>query len=232
MNRYQRIMKILDNIYLVPSHVNCYIIEREQECILIDTGMSKNAKCAAALLKSNFPDKPLKSVILTHCHIDHTAGIDIIRKYFDFTIIAHEEEKPYIEKEKELPRHKGISGFLTKMIGKIVGVSDLKVDQTVNDGEILYGLQVMHLPGHTPGTIALVDVENKALFCGDIVNGDHSGSKILPPKERFAVDYKQALEASVRMLEETSPSVILTGHGKPILEPKKAISAYLEEFRT
>lgn len=222
-------MKIFDDIYLIPSHVNCYLIEREQECMLIDAGMSKNAKCAATLLKSNFPNKPLKTVFLTHCHIDHTAGIGILRKYFDFTIIAHEEEKDYIEKEKELPAHKSISGFLTKMVGKMVGVSNLKVDKTVKDNEILYGLKVMHLPGHTRGTIALFEVESQALFCGDIINADKNGSKILPPKEQFAVDYEQALKSSFRMLEEVSPRVILPGHGKPILQPMEVIKEYLEK---
>ena len=223
-------MKILDNIYLIPSHVNCYLIEREQECVLIDTGMSRNAKCAAALLKSNFPDKPLKTVFLTHSHADHTAGIKVLRKYFDFIIIAHEEEKPYIEKEKELPSRKNLSGFLTKMIGKMVGVSDLKVDQTVKDGEILGGLKVMHLPGHTPGTIALIDVESQELFCGDIINANKDGSKIRPPKEQFAVDYKQALSASFRMLEKVSPSAILPGHGRPILQPTEAVKEYLDQY--
>ena len=224
-------MKILDNIYLVPSQMNCYIIEREQECILVDAGISKSAKCVANLLKSNFPDKPLKAVFLTHCHIDHTAGLSVLNKYFDFIVIAHEDEKPYIEKEKELPSFKGFSGFLTKVLERMMGVSNLKVDQTVVDGEILYGLKVMHLPGHTPGTIALLDVESQALFCGDIINADKKGSKILPPKEHYAFDYNQALEASIRMLEETTPSVVLVGHGSPVLEPTEAIEAYLEKYR-
>ncbi len=91
-------------------------------------------------------------------------------------------------------------------------------------------MKILHLPGHTPGTIALVDIETQALFCGDIINVDKKGSKILPPKEKYALDYNQALKASFRMFDITSPSVVLSGHGTPIFEPDEAIKVYLDEY--
>lgn len=223
-------MRVFDEIILVPGGGNCYLIEREQECVLIDTGMSKKASKLIKTINSNFPYKPLEAIILTHSHQDHRAGLETLRKLYEPSVIAHEEESPYIEKTKELPSLGGFGGFMIKKLEGMVGISASKIDQKVVDNEVVYGLQVMHLPGHTPGTIALFDIENQALFCGDIINADKKGKKILPPKKDYALDYKQALKSSLRMLDKTSPSVILPGHGSPILEPEEAIKAYLDEY--
>jgi glyoxylase-like metal-dependent hydrolase (beta-lactamase superfamily II) len=64
-------MKILDSIFLIPSSVNCYLIEREEECVLIDTGMSKKAKSIIQTIEANCANKPLTAVIITHAHLDH-----------------------------------------------------------------------------------------------------------------------------------------------------------------
>jgi len=224
-------MKILDNIFLIPSSVNCYIIERKQECILVDTGMSKKASGIIKIINSNFPDKPLKAIFVTHSHQDHIGGIETLRKLYKPSIVAHEEESPYIEKTKELPSFKGLGGIMIKILDKLMNLPSLKVNQKVKDNEVVHGLKILHLPGHTPGTIALLDIENQALFCGDIINSDKKGEIILPPKMRFALDFEQALESSIKMLDESSPSVVLPGHGYPILEPEEAIEAYLDEYK-
>lgn len=220
-------MKIFDSIHLVPSFVNCYILERETECILIDTGLSKKASQIIKVINSNFPDKPLNAIFLTHYHQDHLGGLETLKKLYEPSIIAHEEEIPYLMKTKEMPGHKG---FVSKFFDKLLSISEVEVNQKVTDNEEIYGLKILHLPGHTPGTIALVDIETQALFCGDIINADKKGRKILPPKEKYALDYNQALKASFRMFDTTSPSVVLPGHGSPIFEPDEAIKVYLDEY--
>ena len=223
-------MRISDNIILIPSGGNCYLIERKEECVLIDTGMSPKASGIIKAINSNFPYKPLAAIIITHTHQDHMAGTKSLKQLYDPLVIAHKEEAPFIENRKELPRLDGFNGFMIKMFEKMLGKPSAKVDKKVEDDEIVYGLKVLHLPGHTPGTIALFDVENHALFCGDIINADKKGKRILPPKEGYAINYKEALKSSIKMLEVISPSVILPGHGSPISEPDAAIKAYLDEY--
>jgi glyoxylase-like metal-dependent hydrolase (beta-lactamase superfamily II) len=42
----------------------------------------------------------------------------------------------------------------------------------LNDGEVIAGLTVMHIPGHTPGSICLYSGSESALFLGDVLNNE------------------------------------------------------------
>ena len=223
-------MKFLKNVFLVPGPVNSYLIERTDHCILVDTGMSKKAKSIIQTRKDNFPEKPLEAIILTHAHIDHIAGLETLGLLYGPEVICHKDEKPFIIKSDELPPREKFIGRVLGIFEKLMGASGYTIDQIVLDGEVVHGLKIYHLPGHTPGTIALEDMETKALFCGDIINSDKKGTKILPPKEMFAINYKQALKSSIKMLQVTEPSAIFPGHGKPIIEPQDAIKTYLDKY--
>ncbi len=223
-------MRILDEIYLIPSFVNCYLIEREQYSVLIDTGMSKKAKDVIQTIKSFCSDKPLKGIIITHAHQDHMAGLETLGQLYGSIVIAHKEESDYIMKIKDMPTKEGFSGKTFSLLSKMFSSSSYTVDQVVTDYEVIYGLKVFHLPGHTPGSIALEDIENHALFCSDILNTDKKGTKLIPPSKRFALDYEQALKSSIKLLKESKPSVILPGHGAPLFEPEEAIKEYLEKY--
>ena len=223
-------MKVFENVYLVPGLINSYLIERENHCVLIDTGMSKSAKSIIRTLKSNFPEKPLEAVLLTHAHVDHIAGLETLGQLYGPEVVCHENEKPYIIKSEKLPPRKKFIGRAMVVFEMFMSSSGYTVDRIVVDGEVVHGLKIYHLPGHTPGTIALEDMETKALFCGDIVNCNKKGNVILPPKKTFVIDYDQALEASIKMFQLSKPSAILPGHGKPIINPKDEIKIYLEKY--
>ncbi|MHA1201171.1 MAG: MBL fold metallo-hydrolase [Candidatus Heimdallarchaeaceae archaeon] len=223
-------MRILDAIYLIPGFANCYLIEREHHSVLIDAGMSKKAKNVIQTIKSFCSDKPLKGIIITHAHQDHMAGLETLGQLYGSTVIAHEKESAYIMKIKDMPVKEGFSGKTFSLLSKLFFSSSYTVDQIVTDYEVIFGLKVFHLPGHTPGSMALEDVGNQALFCSDILNTDKKGTKLIPPSKRYALNYEQALKSSIKLLRESEPSVILPGHGAPLFEPKEAIKEYLKEY--
>jgi glyoxylase-like metal-dependent hydrolase (beta-lactamase superfamily II) len=85
-------------------------------------------------------------------------------------------------------------------------------DLTVDDGYDLsaYGLaaKVVHLPGHSSGSIGILSADG-ALFCGDLL------WNMKRPEAHRIVDDPAALQASVERLKSLKASVICPGHGRP-----------------
>jgi glyoxylase-like metal-dependent hydrolase (beta-lactamase superfamily II) len=103
------------------------------------------------------------------------------------------------------------------------GATFPKVNRSLSHGEVLEdlgGLQVIHTPGHTPGSICLYQPQQRVLFCGDLLfNGNPlTGRGGL----RFTIslssaDVAQARE-SVKRLDGLAVDVLCCAHGAPILE--------------
>lgn len=126
------------------SDVRMFLFEGEQEAILIDAGFGKgDLKAFAATLT----DKPITKVILTHADMDHTGCCN----QFD-EVWMHPAE---------------FDRF------RAAGMADVNRVRPLWEGdEIRIGnrtLTVVLIPGHTPGSIALLDRENRMLISGDSV---------------------------------------------------------------
>jgi glyoxylase-like metal-dependent hydrolase (beta-lactamase superfamily II) len=90
------------------------------------------------------------------------------------------------------------------------------VDITVQDGDhldLLGGARVVHVPGHTPGSMALHLPSEGVLICGDAI--DHRRGRLGPPPKGFTLDIQQATD-SVRRRAELDFEVLCPGHGVPI----------------
>ena len=83
----------------------------------------------------------------------------------------------------------------------------------VTDGQEVFGLHVVDTPGHTPGHIAVFDIDSRVLVAGDALINTIDGLK--GPMPEFTVDMPTA-EESVRKLAALEPQVILCGHGPPV----------------
>ncbi len=83
----------------------------------------------------------------------------------------------------------------------------------LNDGDRIGGLTVIHVPGHTPGSIALLDEEKRVLLAGDTLRYD--GKKISGAPEELSFD-PTMLKESIRKISTFDFDVMLTGHGEPL----------------
>jgi glyoxylase-like metal-dependent hydrolase (beta-lactamase superfamily II) len=130
---------------------------------------------------------------------------------------------PYIEQTKSLPDGSFLRQLLNWLSDRLFKTTPYKVDRALLDGdtvEALGKLHVFHLPGHTPGSIALYQLERRILFCGDVLFNanplSNKGGLRLPPRV-FSLDMVQA-EESARKLADLPIDVLCSGHGDPILE--------------
>jgi glyoxylase-like metal-dependent hydrolase (beta-lactamase superfamily II) len=74
-------------------------------------------------------------------------------------------------------------------------------------------ITVLHLPGHSPGSIGLYDAENHALFSGDVVYGLSDGDQLLDGIRGANID---SYVSSLRTLEKMRIDVTYPGHGDPL----------------
>jgi glyoxylase-like metal-dependent hydrolase (beta-lactamase superfamily II) len=136
----------------------------------------------------------LTKVILTHQHYDHLGGLPEILSASEhhIEVLAHAQDKPYIEGDKPLLKYDPSNGLPPKAI----------VDTVIQDNEVLPflgGLSVIHTPGHTPGHISLYHENSKTLITGDATIAD--GGKLLGPVEMFTSDMDLAWKSLAKFIK-------------------------------
>jgi len=205
-------MEVIPGVHWIPRiNGNCYLLV-DHELTLVDTGLPHHAKKILAYVTDELHRKPsdLTTIILTHYHIDHIANAEELRRLTGAKVAAHHDDADYIEGKKPLPRPKNL---LFRLATSFMRVRPFPVDIRLQDASVVAGCTVFHLPGHTPGSIALLAPQQSVLFCGDIVrspNGNLQG-----PSQQFSFDYGKALQ-SIQRIKTLEFDVLLSGHGEPV----------------
>ncbi len=144
---------------------NCYILidENSKEAILIDPGGAKDI----IQDKKKALGIEFKYIINTHGHVDHIAG----DKDYMLPVYIHEYDVSFLtDPSKNLSELLGISIVVENTVNK------LKDKSVVNVGNI--SVEVIHTPGHTPGSICLKT--DAILFTGDTLFFEGIGRTDLP----------------------------------------------------
>jgi glyoxylase-like metal-dependent hydrolase (beta-lactamase superfamily II) len=221
--------QIVPGVYLMEglrgTSANVYLLASGEELTLVDSGLPGAAdQIAAQLEEKGYPLSNLQAIVLTHSHGDHTGGAAELARRSGAQIMAHQDEVPYIEQTEPLPFGsllKRLSNWLCDRL--LFRRAPCKVDRALQDGDVietLGGLQVIHTPGHTPGSIALYQPERRILFCGDAFFNRNplTGRKGLQLSiPLFTLDVAQMRE-SARKLAALPVEVLCCGHGEPILK--------------
>ncbi len=183
---------------------------------LIDSGVGFNFTRLMDVLrvfKSSLDS--IKTIINTHYHFDHIGGNGYMT---NAKIWIHEADASVLEKGDE---EATVADFFGKQM------RPMKVEKKLKDGDkIPFGdltLEVIHTPGHTPGSICLYEPKGKLLFTGDTIFPDGFGRTDLPGGD--ANQLKKSIEKVLKLKVDK----ILPGHG-PVLEsnPLKVVEKNLK----
>ncbi|MBI2787747.1 MAG: hypothetical protein HYX59_03605 [Elusimicrobia bacterium] len=103
----------------------------------------------------------------------------------------------------------------------------IKPDRTVQDGDIVHGLLCVHLPGKSPGEIALYWPERRLFLLGDALIAPQGRLKTVPVEKQ---DDPAALKRSLELLRTYDFDHLLVGDGDPLLgDAKTAVVAFLNK---
>jgi len=221
-------MEIIPGIHLVDGiFAHCYLIDGPK-LTLIDTGMPRKTKKIIRYITETLQRTPtdLKTIVLTHSDIDHIGNARELQNITGAVIAAHSLDAEVIAGKKSRQTPQKILGFFFKTLGVILQVKPFPVDKIIDHGDRIAGLTVLHLPDHTPGSIALYDPIRKVLFVGDTL-GCKEGIVQGPPKS-VTWDMKQAYH-SIQRLRTLDFAVMLSGHGEPV---SSDASAKVQQFLT
>ena len=141
-----------------------------------------------------------KTIINTHCHFDHIGGNGY---FFEAGIAIHGDDADIVESgDKEASLAEFFEGNLKAR----------PVERKLSDGDKITAggieFEVIHTPGHSPGSICLYDKKSKTLISGDTVFANGIGRTDVPGSDPVA------MQESLNKLAKLDIKRILPGHGK------------------
>ena len=217
--------KVTENIVFIPGQdeflpdSHAYVIGRpdSQDLTLVDAGlMGKGAYKLKAIQEEGLSLADIKRVIMTHTHLDHLGCLAEIRRALPGSELwIHKAEAQPLEAGDERTVY-GMEAFRTMCQAQFrlnPGAFAFPVDRRLLGGEILTigGLtwEILHIPGHSLGSIALYNQADKVLIPGDVVYADFAIG-------RFDLHGASGpiLRESLAILAELEVKILLPGHNR------------------
>ena len=170
--------------------------------VIVDPGHQHLIKNLIKLMEKDenrFED--VRVIIATHGHPDHLEAIQTFARA-GVQVAIHEEEWKFLQE---------VGGQFYRSMG--MEMPELKVSFFLKEGELKLGsktFQVIHTPGHSPGSISLYWPEKKALFTGDVVFPMGVGRTDFPGGDGGL------LRDSIERLSKLDAEYLLSGHGEVI----------------
>ena len=208
---------------LGERYVAQYLLVGGERTLLVDTGLRDMPKTVIA---PQLGGRRVDDVLISHADVDHCGGDRTLRELSPGTrFLCGEADRPWIESNAAMlagnyrwyeaygfgPAAEDVA-FLERELG-----GDAPIDVGLRGGETLRlgpdrRLEVLALPGHTPGHLGLWDAATGTAIVIDAVLSDgiydRAGRRLIPPRYYDAGAY----EATIRRLRALDPELLLTAH--------------------
>ena len=175
------------------------------EALLIDAGMRGSSPLILGGLEAmGLTIDAVKALIITHRHPDHAAGAAELIAGRDIPVMAHPLEAGIISgwEDHPSPFQNRLMAHLARPVIDRLNGTPTNVDVALEDGDVIpfaFPVHVVHLPGHTSGSIALHLPHQKVVIIGDALQYKLTW-KLSPPAVDVTEDPKQAMESLQRLL--------------------------------
>jgi glyoxylase-like metal-dependent hydrolase (beta-lactamase superfamily II) len=208
-------MEIIEGIHRIDeasnnlAHSNVYLIINGKELLVVDTGTSGNAKKIVEYIqKIGHQPAEVSTIVLTHYHMDHVGSAKNLKDLTNAKVAASIEDADFVAGKKPYPKPKNL---LFRAVSSFIKPTPVEVDILLKEGNRIGNLTVIEIPGHTPGSIALLDAQRKALFVGDTLRFD--STKISGGPKQFVWNGEKEIE-SIKKIAALDFDIMLPGHGE------------------
>ncbi len=187
-----------------PFQENTYVLfDETNTCAIIDAGnllTEENKVLDNFIAENNFQ---VEYLLNTHNHLDHIFGAKHFVDKYNVKMASHSDDLFWINNFVEHSRNYGIQ----------ITEPAPKPDILLNDGDVItFGnteLQVIHLPGHSPGGVAFYNEKQGILFSGDSLFNSSIGRTDLPMG-----DYDSLISAiKEKLFVLPDDTQVFPGHG-------------------
>jgi glyoxylase-like metal-dependent hydrolase (beta-lactamase superfamily II) len=222
-----------------------YVFAGREHALLLDTGVDGTAQkdLVPYLARAGLDPQRIRWAVISHADVDHFGGIASLREMnSDAVCIAHRLDAELISDYAtyEARRARGFRepwGLDESPEGLAWTRSVTRegpVEMAVTGGERIglgdgWELEILHVPGHTYGHLAVYDPRSRSLVVADAVLGDmvpHAdGRPAFPPTYRYVDSYL----ATISRCEALRPELLLTAHYPTM--PAEAASDFLARSR-
>lgn len=185
-----------------PFNTNSFVVSCGSEAIIVDASGYDQADADAILGYIASKDLSVTRLILTHAHIDHIFGCGRLAAALGLGWELGARDVPLLQNGYQQAKMFGVTLEDTGEVAAFLSAGD-----TIELGEAK--LRVADVPGHSPGSIALIDAENGYALSGDVLFRESIGRTDL-----WMGDYATLLKSIHTALLTLDDSVtVYSGHG-------------------
>ena len=182
------------------------VLVEDDEVLLVDTGMKGSSGMIVAGLRAiGLSADMVRTVVVSHHHPDHVGALSELVDGRDIVVAAHRLEAGIL-RGTELPpnpiQNRMMARLTQPVIDRMNG-TPVAVDIEVEDGDAVPFASpalVVHLPGHTAGSIALFMPDKRLVIVGDTLQYKFA-LKLSPPDANVTQHPQQAMESLNKLLD-------------------------------
>ncbi len=230
-------MEVLPGIHRIESDLGArfmcqYLLVGEDRTLLVDTGLADTPEevIIPYMGEIGLRLEDVDEVLISHADVDHCGGNRTLKeRHPSLCFSCGEADRPYVESNEVMlaelyswsePYGFGPDDQSKGWIRRELG-GDSPVDAGLRGGETMRlgpdrRIEILHLPGHTPGHLGIWDPKNGTAIIIDaaLETGiyDREGNRLIPPRYFDAAQY----QSTIRKLRAQRPQHLLTAHYPPM----------------
>jgi glyoxylase-like metal-dependent hydrolase (beta-lactamase superfamily II) len=185
------------------------------DLVLIDCGAGEGwPRIRDNIVESGYDPGSIKTLILTHCHVDHIGAASTVRAETGCKVVAHDLDARAIETGH--PALTAANWYSIRLPGAIV---DHRVRGERETMVFASGtMELVHTPGHTPGSMSvLFETGGSRVLFGQDIHG--------PFDKSFGSDIEQ-WRRSMELLLALNADILCEGH-YGVYSPRSAVERFI-----